>query len=380
MKILICAASVPKFKYHTGAAHLTEFFQKEPGNKIFYLSDPASLIHLLKLKNLGINISKIKYSLKGVHSLHRRTRVYQPFTLIPMYNLPLLKSDFVARHSLTLTIPSLRKVLANYDFLSVDVLMVSNLFLWQVSEIVKPKIFIYRITDDFFGFRRTPVSQIEIHKKMIRTADAIVVTAHPLFDQIKKIRKSNVYYIPNGVDFEFFSESVNTIPPEYKNIPSPRIIYMGAIDHWLDKSLIEYCAKKMPECSFILLGLPNIDLSNLTALNNVHICGLKKYDSLPSYLQHADVGIIPFKIDKFINCVSPIKLYEYMAAGLPVVARPWEELERISAPVFFANTGNEFCSQIRKALKSDSKDEFVNFAKENDWSKRYRELNSIISS
>jgi len=128
------------------------------------------------------------------------------------------------------------------------------------------------------------------------------------------------------------------------------------------------------------LGLPNVDLSNLDVLDNVYICGLKKYESLPSYLQHANAGIIPFKVDKFIDCVSPIKLYEYMAAGLPVVARPWEELERISAPVFFAHTENEFCSQIRKALKSTSKDEYVKFARENDWSKRYRELNSIILS
>src|SRR5262249_2492326 len=94
---------------------------------------------------------------------------------------------------------------------------------------------------------------------------------------------------------------------------------------------------------------------------------------LPAYLVNSDVGLIPFDRDRkaaLVDTINPLKLYEYAAAGLPVVATPWKELQRIGGPVTFASDPNSFAAAGGRAIDSPFPDGAQSFAQVASWQQR----------
>jgi len=105
--------------------------------------------------------------------------------------------------------------------------------------------------------------------------------------------------------------------------------------------------------------------------------GARPWSAIPAYLQHATVGMIPFDVashPELIHHVNPLKLYEYMASGLPVVSMKWEELIRLKTPALLASSKEEFIALLKKAQPSD---EYQRFAKKYDWSLRGEQIINI---
>src|SRR5581483_10218477 len=119
-------------------------------------------------------------------------------------------------------------------------------------------------------------------------------------------------YVPNGITVDRFATADRRAPDEYAGIPSPRVVYVGALEEWFDLELMVRCATAYPHASFVIIGPPRIDLSALAPYSNVHILGARQNRDVPRYLWNADVGIIPFQTTHpVIRSVHPIKLYEY---------------------------------------------------------------------
>ena len=144
-------------------------------------------------------------------------------------------------------------------------------------------------------------------------------------------------------------------PEEYKDIPSPRILYAGVIATWFDQELLIQCAKKFMDASFVIIGPAVVGTSKMASVENIYMLGAKKYEELPAYLMHSDVGIIPFKINELVESVNPIKLYEYMAAGLPVVCTDWKEVREMQGPAMIAGDAGAFCEYLQRALRDKRK-------------------------
>ncbi len=139
-------------------------------------------------------------------------------------------------------------------------------------------------------------------------------------------RIKNVHLVRNGTDFELF----NQLTPNgiLKDINGPIIGYYGAIAEWFDTELIVHCAMEHPDWNFVLIGSTvGCDTSSLEKLKNVHLLGEKPYKELPLYLYHFDVCTIPFKINPLTLATNPVKFYEYLSSGKPVVTVRLPELE-----------------------------------------------------
>jgi len=235
---------------------------------------------------------------------------------------------------------------------------------------------ILRISDKNV-FRKINPNLKKMENKLADKVDSIIYTAKSLAPYLSKYGNKLVY-IPNGVDIEHFLKSDKTMPKELKNVPRPIAIYVGAIDEWFGFDFLLEVVQKCRDMSFVLIGNAKIDISKLRKQRNVYYLGKRNYSEIPKYIYNSDVGIITFDIQHpVVESVNPLKLYEYMACGLPVVATKWKELELINSPAYLAEDPDDFVNGLKNALQEKDKSKYIEFAKNNTWVERYRRLSKI---
>ena len=234
-----------------------------------------------------------------------------------------LGSEWVARHSLKATVPQAKKVLKRSGFASPDILWLSDVSQASILDLVDAKKVVFHVTDDYSEFPNAPASTQAVVDSIARRSDMVIAT-HPA--QAERFQSSEVpaHYIPQGVVSEKFLERL-PIPDEYDAIPPPRAIYLGALAEWLDWPMLHSVIKSCSDISFVLIGRMTATsadsrdwLKTILAESNVYWLGT--VNEIVSNLQHADVGIIPFQRTELVYNINPMKLYEYLASGLPVVS------------------------------------------------------------
>jgi GT2 family glycosyltransferase/glycosyltransferase involved in cell wall biosynthesis len=231
------------------------------------------------------------------------------------------------------------------------------------------------------GFSNVPQEMVDLERELIKHADVVITTAQPLADHVREFRESIV--VRNAADVAFFARAARfdrTLPANHR----PTIGYFGAIAEWFEVRWIERCAKARPEWDFILIGQTvGANVEPLRALPNVKLLGEQPYRSLPDHLADFDVTIIPFQINDLITCTNPVKMYEYMAAGKPVVASPMPEVINATPLVYIAHDDAEFERQIAKALIEDTpalRRQRYDWAKDHTWSNRARDFMAAVTS
>lgn len=166
--------------------------------------------------------------------------------------------------------------------------------------------------------------------------------------------------LPNGVDYRLFS-ATHPIPADLASIPTPRLIYTGVIKRQLRLDLIADLAERRPDLSFVLVGPISIGLGANSALSrmqqmpNVHLLGPKSVNELPGYLQHGDVGLLPYQLTNYTDHISPMKLYEYLATGIPCVGSPIRPLAEQKHLLDLATTTDEWLCAIQKHLDNPNR-------------------------
>ena len=152
--------------------------------------------------------------------------------------------------------------------------------------------------------------------------------------------------LKNAADFDHFA----SIEPRESNAHPVRLGYYGAISYWFDAGLVAECAKAHPEWEFELVGSTfQADLSKLAQFDNVTMFGEQDYDQLLDHLRGWDVALIPFKDVPLTRATNPVKAYEYLSAGKPVVATRLPELEPFSEWIGLASTAREFVHAVEEA-------------------------------
>lgn len=160
-------------------------------------------------------------------------------------------------------------------------------------------------------------------RKLASISKVVVASAKKLFAKMKPYNE-NIYYLPNGVNAKNYIIEKNIVPYDLKNIPEPRVLFMGAIAGWVDIELIDFICRSKPNYSFIFLG--NIFKEKLPEYDNVFYLGIKDYYILKYYTNNVNVAIITFKNNRLTASVSPLKFFEYISAGLPVITTTLPEL------------------------------------------------------
>ena len=228
------------------------------------------------------------------------------------------------------------------------------------------------------------------HKKLLRQAAVVVGTADNLVSELQAYRP-DALLCPNGVDLDHFaprSDTVTPIPEDMHEIfgqGKPIIGYYGALAEWFDFELLKYAARSTPEYNFVLIG-PDYDgrriaASGIDGIPNIYWLGPKPYSELPLYLRLFDVATIPFVVSEALHAVSPIKLFEYMAGGKPVVTTDLAECRKYPV-VLIARTRDEWVSCLRQALELRNDDPYLarvrQTAEANTWVARARQLASAL--
>ena len=219
----------------------------------------------------------------------------------------------------------------------------------------------------------------EKEKEIIKKSDILIATAHDLKKRIESMSEGReVTIIPNAVNTDIFQNTKYYERP--KDLPEAKsvIMYTGSLyGKWFDWDIIRDISREFPESAVVLIGNYNKYCPH-DNLKNVYFLGLKQQIELPSYLYYADVCIIPFKIDKLTDAISPLKIYEYLAMGKPVVATNMKELHNIPYTLT-ANTNKEFVQLLRTALKQKPDKKIIsNFIKENSWKNRIDHMLELL--
>ena len=189
---------------------------------------------------------------------------------------------------------------------------------------------IYYCVDEYTQFSGvSSTSLAELEQQLLRQSDLVIVSADRLYES-KKQTNSRTVIIRHGVDFDHFRKALDpktVVPAEIRDLPRPVIGFFGLIADWVDLDLIAAVAEKFRSASIVMLGKATTDTSVLQQIPNVHLLGRKSYESLPGYCKGFDVALMPFRINELTLNANPLKVREYLAAGLPVVSTAIPEVE-----------------------------------------------------
>lgn len=220
----------------------------------------------------------------------------------------------------------------------------------------------------------------ENYQEIQQTVDVIFTVSNDLQKLFSTHKK--VIWIPNGVDANHFSQTKQ--PEQFSDLPQPYAAYVGVIQERLDVELLTETAKLTPEIHFVLAGpvWEGTPLGELRELKNVHFIGPVPYQDLPNLLHKACAGIIPHRVNKFTASMNPLKLYEYLASGLPVISTPVQGTEQFSTGVSLASTALEFSTALKKSLLLSpiEKQRLIGLVKDQTWDNRIEQMiNSILT-
>jgi len=227
---------------------------------------------------------------------------------------------------------------------------------------------LYDCMDLLAGFSTVRRAMVAQEEELLAQAD-VVVTCSSILEQHALRRRKDVLVIRNGCDYEHFANA--SAPPAHVR---PVVGYYGAIADWFDSALVAGLAIRRPDWDFVLVGSTyNADIAQLVRLPNVSLPGEEAYEALPDWLAGFDVTIIPFKRTRLTDASNPVKMYEILAGGKPIVSVPLPEVAALVPLVRIAATVDEFEREIAAALAEDAGAAGPRraFARENTWEHRF---------
>ncbi|OZQ61773.1 hypothetical protein CA600_24230 [Paenibacillus sp. VTT E-133280] len=251
---------------------------------------------------------------------------------------------------------------------------------------------IYDCMDNYSQFykefeKRTKINEKE--KKLVNKSDLVITSSNGLKEKLIGIStKTHIVTIKNAADFTYFNNYLNSTKVKKKpaelNEGRKIVGYFGGISSWFDIDTLVYTARKHKECDFVIIGpLSDVNIAaKASNIENIIFIGPKIYNELANYLYHFDVCIMPFVVNELIKDVNPIKLYEYLSMGKPVIVPQYDEILEFKGYVYFSQNQEDFSRKLEEALAEDNSKFFIErieFAKRNTWDSRVDEINKLIN-
>jgi len=351
-------------------------------NKILYVNPFSSdLAGGPKMKKgLGVRIArKIKSLAKYIRRPADNLYVFSPVFLpvqgrwgIDAFNNALLKLQIKAVCRLTglsnpiLWVENIRAADVINDFGG------CGLKLYYVSDL---------FSDDSYTTGR--YSQHKREKSVSDTSDLIICVSRKLYE-LKSSEKDCAFYVPHGVDFDLFRQAAEKRErlEELAGIPRPVAGYFGTLTAYNDIELLLWCARNLPDVSFVLAGqITGGDYSELQRLDNVHFLGRWPYEKIPQLCASFDVCMLAWKMSRWIESCNPLKMFEYMASGKPIVSVAIKEAMLYADVISIAHDKEEFCRAIRWELRNDTAERRrrrIEIAGNHNWDNQIEKISGLI--
>jgi glycosyltransferase involved in cell wall biosynthesis len=350
-------------------------------NRVLYIES----LGVRRPQNAGRDLKRIaRRLLKGLRPLREVDGVH---VLSPLV-LPLHDQAWARRVNGTLLPRTVRWAIRKLGF--------DDILLWAfmpqaevLLDPLGPSQVLYYVDDDHAAKKGIDAQSFHAaERRFVARSDVILASAPELVQRMRTLH-DDVYYAPNVADTALFATALQGGPvdPAVAALPAPRIVFIGAIvANKLDLALITELSRLRPGWSFPFVGPvgpgdPSTDVSALHALPNVHLLGHRPYDRLPEVLRGADVAIMPYLTDGEMRSVFPMKTYEYLASGAPVVATPLPALAEVDA-VVKASTAQELVERIEEALAADSpeaRQARSQAAQAYSWESRLQQLGEVLA-
>jgi glycosyltransferase involved in cell wall biosynthesis len=327
-------------------------------NRVLWMNSIATRTpSLTSGRDLGKIVTKLRSFAKGPQNVENKLDIYTPIVLpFPHNPLALRVNEQILKQSIGL----LRRRRGMDDFQLWSFIPSAAKYVGKLGE----SLVVYYCTDEWSHFSTVDKDRtIEFERELCQKADIVFTTAATLLES-KRVYNPETHLALHGVDQAHFARALDPateLAPEMRDLPHPVVGFVGLIQDWVDLELVRYMAERHRDWTLVLVGKSLVDLSPLERLPNVKLLGRKPYESLPSYLKGFDVGIIPFKLNELTRNVNPIKLREYLSAGLPVVSTDMFEVARyVKSQGNLANActvvthHEDFDAAVARALATDS--------------------------
>ena len=361
-----------RFSKHHLASHLAR-----TGGRVLYVEAPLSPLGLRRGRPF---IQELEASLRRPQRVAERLWVRRHFLPVPYHAASWLTSRRAAnRLGQRLLALAIARDLSRLGFdqpvLIAGLPHAVDVLPW----LPRRTALIYHCADDYAHVQGFPDTLPELEADLCQQADLVITTSETLC-QARRQFNPNTHWVPNAADVEHFSAP--TAPAvELQHVPKPIVGFVGGISQWVDVALVAALARARRDWSFVLVGPVGTDVSAVRELRNVTMLGPRPYATLPAYLAAMDVGLIPFKQDRVTYHADPIKAYEYLAAGLPVVATDMPALRRLARVIRLATSSESFLVQIGEAIdagRAAHADDRRAEAARHSWASRFETIDGLL--
>lgn len=355
--------------------HLMRVLSKE--NRILWINAIANRMPTTSSKDISRIYKKLKSFTEPIKEVEPNIHVLNPLA-IPAYGnktIVSLNQKFLIRQ-----VKGAMKKLGMKNVLN----MVFNPAAGMVAGKLGESGLLYYCVDEYTAFTGVTDGLRVIEEDLFRKSDLIIVSAEKLFET-KKGFNPNTYIIRHGTDWRHFRKSLDEateIPAEITNLPKPIIGFHGLLADWVDFELIKKTAAHFKNGSVVLIGKIAVDAEKkikiLDNIPNIHFLGRKPYETLPNYCKGFDVALNPFEISELTLAANPLKVREYLAAGLQVVSTDIPEV-RILEDCLVGENHEDFIAKIEFALQNPkSKESISDNIKHESWDAKIEELRAIM--
>ncbi len=329
---------------------------------------------------------------RRLHSAVRGTRrCSQNLTVLSPLLIPGLENAAINKLNARLLGFQIGKATADWPHASPIALWAFTPAFGPAAARMSPALRIYQCVDEHAAYPGAPECMDSLEEALIMQSDVILTTSRPLFES-RRATHPNVVCLPNVADtdlFELVRDGSLRVPQDLIGIRRPIIGFVGNISGFkIDPMLLRRVADINPDKSFVLIGDVGLgesatSLKPLDAVPNIHLLGPRHYKDLPRYIKGFDVCMIPFVVNGVTAKCLPMKLFEYMASGKPIVATATPPLLEYADQCYLARDHEEFSSAVQRALEETptgrEAHQRVQTARAHGWPEQVRQLGRILS-
>ncbi len=319
-------------------------------NRVLWINSLGNRAPRATARDLRRIVDKLSRFAGGLYRVEPNIWVLSPLA-VPSYHSPLIR-----RLNALIVGGAVRAAMRRLKFRRPLVYTFVPASAWVASSLGAEQL-VYHCVDEYSAFAGAGDDIAQLEADLIRVSDLVITCSEPLYTAKQQLN-ANTILVRHGVEHAHFAQALDpdtAIPDDVRSLPRPILGFFGLIAEWVDLGALAAVARAYPRGSLVMVGdVNNADvrgLAELHALDNVHLLGRRPYESLPGYCKAFDVALLPFVKNSLTENASPLKLREYLAAGLPVVSTDIPEAAALAERgVYLASVREDYPARVAEAI------------------------------